>query len=112
MNGVAARVKSLREFLMKHADLLELGISATGLHPKLAARVRTLPLGGPRAIRAALEEARAYLRQDADLEAASLSLTGLVVLNVLWHRRGFMRVNETKMDALIIGAVRPLFRGN
>jgi AcrR family transcriptional regulator len=108
--GVTERVKWLRDLMVANAELLELAISISRRQPKLAAGIRELPLSAPRAIEAALREARAHLRRHVDLEAAALSLTGLVLLTVLWRRRDFLRLSKPRWNALIEAAVRPLFK--
>jgi AcrR family transcriptional regulator len=108
--GVTERVKWLRDFMVANAELLELAISISRRQPKLASGVRELPLSVPRAIEAALREARMHLRRNVNLEAAALSLTGLVLLTVLWQRREFLRLSKRRWNALLEAAVTPLFK--
>jgi AcrR family transcriptional regulator len=108
--GVTERVKWLRDLMVANAELLELAISISRRQPKLTAGIRELPLSAPRAIEAALRQARAHLHRNVDLGAASLSLTGLVLLTVLWQRRQFIRLSKAKWNSLIENAVRPLFK--
>lgn len=108
--GVVQRVLVLRDLLVDHAELIELGISATRRHPGIAAEIRDLPLSGLKLIESALREARSHLRDDVDLEASSLTLLGLVVVTMLWQRRNFIRLTKPRWNALIENAVRPLFR--
>jgi AcrR family transcriptional regulator len=108
--GVTERVKWLRDLMVSNAELLELAISISRRQPKLAAGIRELPRSVPRAIEAALREARRHLRRNVDLEAAALSLTGLVLLTVLWQRREFLRLSKPRWNALLEAAVTPLFK--
>jgi AcrR family transcriptional regulator len=108
--GVTERVKWLRDLMVANAELLELAISMSRRQPKLAAGIQELPLSVPRTIEAALRQVRTHLRRDVDREAAALSLTGLVLLTVLWQRREFLRLSTPKWNALLEAAVTPLFK--
>ena len=108
--GVTGVLRQMRDGLRENADLVEFAMSLTKDHQDLAEVVAPAPLAGRRMIRAALERSREHLRPEVETSSSALALHALLLMTVLWTRRGLLPLTDQQWDELLADAVRPLIK--
>lgn len=110
LSGLFDVVRSLRDTLREHAALLQFGLGEYWRFPGLKDEFATAPLAARALINRALLAAQPALRAEVDVDAAGLSLLGLIVLTVIWQDRGWLELSDAAWDHLLEASIRPLLR--
>jgi len=108
--GLSRCMRFLRDEAVRRQDLFHLALSEARRHPELKDELVTGPRQAVDVLQRALQQAAPQLRPDLDVQAAVLSLQGLLLVTVLWTLHGWMRLERRQWDGILEAAVSVLIR--
>ncbi len=109
--GLVGALRYLRKGIQDNIVEVQFGIGEYYHFPELREEIKGSAMGAHEFIRQAVKQAAPMLRPVVDLEAATLSLFGMVFTSTLLEARGWMSLDDAEWERLLVAAVKPLIKG-
>lgn len=110
VDGILEVLNFLRRGMLEHTEILEFNMAEYWRLPQLKEQIAATPRAARELVERALDAAAPRLRSGLDRRAASLSLSGLLLLYVVWPSRGWMELSEEDWRAAATQGIQCLLR--
>jgi AcrR family transcriptional regulator len=100
----------LYRLMVTHPELVQFGVADAARHPEVLDEIRQIPDAARRLLTDAFQQAAPLLRPECDIEVEVLGMLGLLLLLVTWRTRGWLRLDDDQVDAMMTTRLRPLLK--